>query len=134
MSSLFEKCAYCGNAASGSLFCSDPCRFAASLNQDSEAAESTNTDQHSSVDTDPVMDSLEIVGFLVAEPKIHATEVSTRGQRELAQYEDFFDIKRGNKKKKIKQDSMCDATHGGGTSTSDSTNRPDMTRKYDKSC
>jgi hypothetical protein len=86
------------------------------------------------IDTDPVMDSLEIVGFLVAEPQIHATEVSTRGQRELAQYEDFFDIKRGNKKKKIKQDSMCDATHGGGTSTSDSTNRPDMTRKYDKSC
>ncbi|KAL4780131.1 hypothetical protein BJX76DRAFT_339100 [Aspergillus varians] len=98
MTSLFEKCAYCGNKTSGFLFCSDPCRLAASPSSKSEAKESIKNDQPSSIKADPVVDSLEIVGSLPAELQIHATEAPENNQRELARYEGFFDRNRGKKK------------------------------------
>jgi hypothetical protein len=38
---------------------------------------------------------------LAAEPQIHDTDAA-HSQHEFARYEDFFDIKRGKKKEKIK--------------------------------
>lgn len=82
-------------------------RFAASLNQNCEAEKPINTNQHPSIEADFVMDGLELTGSPV-EPQIHA-DGSEHSQRELARYEEFFDINWRKKKQKVKKDSSCDA-------------------------
>lgn len=106
MSSLFEKCAYCGNKTSGSVFCSGSCRLAASpssKDEGKESIESRPTPAPGARPTcinqpDPIVDSLEITGSLPAEHLMPASEASENNRRELAHYENLFDIQRGKRR------------------------------------
>ncbi len=104
MSSLFEKCRYCGSEARGFLFCSNTCRLAAlpSSNRESKISLENNPALSPGVTgltlpnmADPVADGLEIMGSPSAELAADGPD-DTRG--ELAQYENFFDRgKRNNR-------------------------------------
>lgn len=106
MSSLFEKCAYCGNKTSGFVFCSGSCRLAASPSSEYEGKESIAnhpTPAPGAGSTcinqpDPIVDFLEITVSLPAEHLMPASEASENNQRELAQYENLFDIQRGKRR------------------------------------
>jgi hypothetical protein len=96
MSSLFEKCASCGNETPGLLFCSNTCRFAASprsnrnakiSSEDNPAFASATRDTTKPTRTDPVVDKSEITGPFLAELDTQPPEDS---RRELTEYEELF--------------------------------------------
>jgi hypothetical protein len=105
MSSLFEKCAYCGKETAGSLFCSDLCRLATLPSQNCDGKQSTEAnpglgtgDRTASIEIDSVESDLEIVGASPAEIQQIFNESQKSNRRELTQYETAFEQGRGKGK------------------------------------
>jgi hypothetical protein len=94
MSTLFEKCATCGNKTTGVLFCSDKCRLAASLAQSvtPRGGSKNNSPTSTTIHLDPVGNDLE--SLTTDEPTSSAKSLGG----ELTQYEDFFAGRSGQRK------------------------------------